>query len=225
MSFISPFLGRLSHSGDLLLWVGICRQASSINVFFSRTNGPILTKIGMYHLYGKETRKSIYISWPLTPRGGNVWVKSVKLMYFLKNSSSIDWGMVQKNWVYSYHYQGRVYQNCKFHDPQGRRFLLGHCHIHVSSEVCSNSNTWSPGNVMITSCIEDLLILFSKLDALQEVVLRGCLVYGVGDSSEKLRKCTPGIQELDLSLNLLPSWQRLGDICKCLPNLTDLNAR
>nr|XP_022332056.1 tubulin-specific chaperone E-like [Crassostrea virginica] len=64
----------------------------------------------------------------------------------------------------------------------------------------------------------------SKLDALQEVVLRGCLVYGVGDSSEKLRKCTPGIQELDLSLNLLPSWERLGDICKCLPNLTDLNA-
>ena len=146
-------------------------------------------------------------------------------MYFLTNSSSIDWGMVQKNWVpvYSYHYQGRVYQNCKFHDPQGRGFLLGHCHI--SSEVCSNSNIWSPGNVMITSCIEDLLILFSKLDALQEVVLRGCLVYGVGDSSEKLRKCTPGIQELDLSLNLLPSWQRLGDICKCLPNLTDLNAR
>ncbi|XP_062606244.1 tubulin-specific chaperone E-like [Saccostrea cucullata] len=64
----------------------------------------------------------------------------------------------------------------------------------------------------------------SKLDALQEVVLRGCLVYGVGDSSGKLRKCTPNIQELDLSLNLIPSWHRLADICKCLPNLTDLNA-
>ena len=47
MSFISPFLGRLSHSGDLFPWVGICRQASSINFFFSRTNGPILTKIGI----------------------------------------------------------------------------------------------------------------------------------------------------------------------------------
>lgn len=64
----------------------------------------------------------------------------------------------------------------------------------------------------------------SKLDTLQEVVLRGCLVYGVGESPEKLSKCTPQIQELDLSLNLLPSWPRLAAICKCLPNLTDLNA-
>ncbi|XP_056022932.1 tubulin-specific chaperone E-like isoform X2 [Ostrea edulis] len=64
----------------------------------------------------------------------------------------------------------------------------------------------------------------SKLDALQEAVLRGSLVYGAGDSSEKLRKCTPNIQELDLSLNLIPTWQILADICKCLPNLTDLNA-
>ena len=35
------FLGHLSHSGDLLLWVGVRRRASSINIFFSRTIGPI----------------------------------------------------------------------------------------------------------------------------------------------------------------------------------------
>ena len=41
------FLGHLSHSGDLLLWVGVRRRASfvarrslSVNMF-SRTTGPI----------------------------------------------------------------------------------------------------------------------------------------------------------------------------------------
>ena len=33
--------------GDLLLWVGVRRRASSVNIFFSRTTEPILTKFGM----------------------------------------------------------------------------------------------------------------------------------------------------------------------------------
>ena len=48
------FLGHLSHSGDLLSWVGVrlrascvVRRASSFNIFFSKTTGPILTKFGM----------------------------------------------------------------------------------------------------------------------------------------------------------------------------------
>ena len=41
------FLGLLSHSGDLLLWVGVRRRASSFNILFSRTTEPILTKFGL----------------------------------------------------------------------------------------------------------------------------------------------------------------------------------
>ena len=40
-------LGHLSHSGDLLLWDGVRRRPSCVNIFFSRTTGPILTKFGM----------------------------------------------------------------------------------------------------------------------------------------------------------------------------------
>ena len=42
--FATVFLG---HSGDLLLWVGVRRRASSVNIFFSRTTEPVLTKFGM----------------------------------------------------------------------------------------------------------------------------------------------------------------------------------
>ena len=45
--YFSTFLGHLSHSGDLLLWVGVRRRSSCVNIFFSRTTGPILTKFGM----------------------------------------------------------------------------------------------------------------------------------------------------------------------------------
>ena len=41
------FLGHLSHSGDLLLWVGFRRHATCVNIFLSRTTGPILTKFGV----------------------------------------------------------------------------------------------------------------------------------------------------------------------------------
>ena len=57
------FLGHLSHSGDLLLWVGIHHcplcvvlRALSVNIFSTETTGPIFTKFGMKHMYAKETR-------------------------------------------------------------------------------------------------------------------------------------------------------------------------
>ena len=36
---IWTFLDQLSH--DLLLWVGVCRRLSCVNIFFSRTTGPV----------------------------------------------------------------------------------------------------------------------------------------------------------------------------------------
>ena len=41
------FLGHLSNSGDLLLCFGVRRRPLCINIFFSKTTGPILTKFGM----------------------------------------------------------------------------------------------------------------------------------------------------------------------------------
>ena len=78
------FLGHLSNSRDLLLWVSVGCSASFINIFFSRTTGPILTKFGMQHLQGKKTRNCKFHE-PPPPRGGNFGVKSAKLMYFLEN--------------------------------------------------------------------------------------------------------------------------------------------
>ena len=43
-----------------------------------------------------------------------------KIDVFRKKSCSLEWGMVQTNQVYSNGDQRRVYQNCKFHDPQVR---------------------------------------------------------------------------------------------------------
>ena len=43
---MNKFLGHLSHSGDLLLWV-VVRRASCVNIFSSETTGPISTKFGM----------------------------------------------------------------------------------------------------------------------------------------------------------------------------------
>ena len=40
-------LGHLSYSGDLLLCVRVRRRPSCVNIFSSRTTGPILTKFGM----------------------------------------------------------------------------------------------------------------------------------------------------------------------------------
>ena len=46
-----PFLGHLSHSGDLLLWVGVRRRATCVVrralTSSPQTTGPILTKFGM----------------------------------------------------------------------------------------------------------------------------------------------------------------------------------
>ena len=46
-TLVTQFLGYLCNSGDLLLWVGVCRRASCVYIFFSRTTWPILTKYGM----------------------------------------------------------------------------------------------------------------------------------------------------------------------------------
>ena len=50
------FLGHLSHSGGLLLWVSVRCQAPCVNIFFQRTTWPILTKFGMQNLQDNAIR-------------------------------------------------------------------------------------------------------------------------------------------------------------------------
>ena len=54
------------------------------------------------------------------PKGRNCGGKKCKIDVFLKKSSSLLPGIDQTNQVCSNDDQGRVYQNCKFHDPRGR---------------------------------------------------------------------------------------------------------
>ena len=65
----------------------------------------------------------------------------------------------------------------------------------------------------------------SQLDQLQEVVLRGLLMYGVGPHGSELRQHTPNIQELDISDTLVSSWLSVSEITGCLPKLKSLNVR
>ena len=44
------FLCQMSQSGDLLQWVCVRRRTSCVNIFCSRTTGPISTKFGALHL-------------------------------------------------------------------------------------------------------------------------------------------------------------------------------
>ena len=74
---------------SLLLSFGIRRCWSCVNIFFSRTARPILTKFGMQHLQGKDTRNCKFHYPPPNGGGvgggGNQGVKSEKLIYFVKN--------------------------------------------------------------------------------------------------------------------------------------------
>ena len=49
-------------------------------------------------------------------------------------------------------------------------------------------------------------------------------IYGAGPKGEIGRLC-PHICDIDLSLCLLPSWERLAEIAHQFPHLTDLNVR
>ena len=83
------------------------RPSSSVNIFFSRTTGPILTKFCM-NIYWVRRQKIVNFMTPI-PRGGNFGVKSVKLMYFLE----------KKNFYSGARFKGtgRIYQIVNFMTP------------------------------------------------------------------------------------------------------------
>ena len=70
------FLGHLSHSGGLLLWVSVRCQAPCVNIFFQRPTWPILTKFGTQNLQDKEIRNCKF-HYP-HPQGEVIWGKTCK---------------------------------------------------------------------------------------------------------------------------------------------------
>ena len=99
MHFIEIFLGHLSHSGDLSLWV---RQT---------TCAVMMTKKGSTKIVNFMT-PNVGV---LVLGRGDISENAL----FLKKSSSLLPGIDQTNYVYSIDDQGRVYQNCKFQYPRG----------------------------------------------------------------------------------------------------------
>ncbi|XP_071079244.1 tubulin-specific chaperone E-like [Haliotis cracherodii] len=62
----------------------------------------------------------------------------------------------------------------------------------------------------------------SKLETLKDIGLRECLVYGNGPGCQ-LKEYTPNITELNLSKNLISSWEDVARIVEQLPLLHSLN--
>uniref|UniRef100_A0A8C6BZI1 Tubulin-specific chaperone E n=1 Tax=Monodon monoceros TaxID=40151 RepID=A0A8C6BZI1_MONMO len=64
----------------------------------------------------------------------------------------------------------------------------------------------------------------SQLSKLQEVSLRNCAVNGLGDKGGIAKAC-PNVRSIDLSKNLLSSWDEVVDIADQLKHLEVLNLR
>ena len=122
------FLGHLSHSGDLLLWVGV-HGTSSVNIFFSR----IFTKLGMYSICRVKRQESVNFIRPFFPRGGYLGGKKYKFYVFLLKSLSRD------SWAYIIQTECKVMMtkiklNVMIHRAQV--FVLKHGHIsHIHENV------------------------------------------------------------------------------------------
>ena len=112
------FLDHQSHSGDLLLWVGVRRRASSVVRRASCVERPGQSYSNLVCSICRVRRQEIVKFMTPNQRAGNFGVKRVKLRYFFKNLFSLLPGIDQINQVCSNDDKGRVYQNCKFHDPR-----------------------------------------------------------------------------------------------------------
>lgn len=72
--------------------------------------------------------------------------------------------------------------------------------------------------------VQDQYFIYSKFEVLEVVWLREHNVSGPGEQGELLKLC-PNIEELDLSRNLLHSWQSVARIADQLRHLKILNIR
>ena len=88
-----------THLQDLLLWVGVRRRPSSVMrrplTFSDSSSHELLgqSSINLICSFCREGRQEIVYFMTPTPRGGNFGVKSVKFMYNLNKSSSLQTGV------------------------------------------------------------------------------------------------------------------------------------
>ena len=64
----------------------------------------------------------------------------------------------------------------------------------------------------------------SQFEQLLEVGLRNTQICDAGSDGE-IAQALPNVEELDISSNLIPSWQEVARITQQLPKLTLLNLR
>ena len=68
-------------------------------------------------------------------------------------------------------------------------------------------------------------LFFSKFDTLRNISLRDECISGAGLGPRSIGETLPNIVELDLSRNLLSSWEDVAKITQQLPHLRWLNLR
>lgn len=103
----------------------------------------------------------------------------------------------------------------------------------LSQCACYQRGSWGVNLVSFFFCFTLYISTFlylalsfnSQLDQLQEVVLHGMSMYGVGPHGNELLQHTPNIQDLDISATMVSSWLCVAEIAECLPILKSLNVR
>ena len=120
-------LGHLSHSGDLLLWVGVRRPLTfSKKKLLSQSRPNLVSSI--YRVRRQEL-KTPYL------KGKFFGVKSVKLMYFLKNLLLYSQALIrQTKYVVMMTKEGST-KIINFMTPGTGVLVLGRCHINHSENT------------------------------------------------------------------------------------------
>ena len=114
-------IALMLHLAYLKSWCVVQIPSSVVRqfyAFFLKTMQPIFTKSDIQYLQSKEIGNIVNFMTP-TGMGDNLWVKSVKYIYLLKIVFSTSKYYIRQTDIYtrSNDEQGKVYQNCRFHDP------------------------------------------------------------------------------------------------------------
>ena len=103
------FLGHMSHSGDLLLWVDVRRRPLSVVHRLSSVESKHLLLMNywanLHQIWYVVSLEIVNFITPPPPH--NFEVKSVILMYFLKKSSLLR-GMVQTKYIVIINKEGSI---------------------------------------------------------------------------------------------------------------------
>ena len=112
-------------SGVLMLRHCHISHIMTMHYFFLKTSSLLLIIDLTTWIYSNDNHTTKIVNFMTLKAGVNLLQREqishiVKMHYFFWKSSSLLLSIDQTNWIYSNDDQERVYQNCKFHDPQGK---------------------------------------------------------------------------------------------------------